>query len=778
MSHSESKRTVSATAASYPLLADYKRVRAQSEALTQPLSEADCEGQSMPDASPAKWHLAHTSWFFETFLLKPCAGYEPLDASYERLFNSYYNSIGEQFPRASRGLLTRPSLAEVMHYRRHVDSGMTSLLSSRELPDDQKALVELGLNHEQQHQELILTDIKHLLAQNPQKPAYRSRWPLASVRPAPSQWIAGPSGLISIGHVSGSFAFDNEMPAHRHWLEPFELASRPVTNAEYLAFIEDGGYERPELWLSDGWAAARAALWQAPGYWYRAGDQWRCFTLHGDSRLDPHAPVCHVSFYEAEAFARWAGARLPTEFEWESLARTIPVQGNFLESGAFHPLAQSRGPVAGAMSQMFGDVWEWTRSDYAPYPGFAPAAGAVGEYNGKFMSGQYVLRGGSCATAGDHVRATYRNFFPPQARWQFSGIRLARDPVPASRTCAPAGERAASSQGQPRTTATKQFRQAGTLDSSAQRQALCAGLLAQPAVLSPKYFYDVLGSKLFDAITELPEYYPTRTEADIFGKYASQMAREIRELLGQCFQMLEPGAGSCEKAARLFPVFRPKRFIAVDVSAEYLAAQIGRLQRRFADIQMVGVGMDFSRRFELPDDIPREPTLVFYPGSSLGNFEPPTRQRLLREMRTSSPATALLLGVDFVKDKAELESAYNDALGLTAAFNLNALRHVNTLIDANFDPGDWSHVAVFNETAARIEMYLQARHALTVRWSDGERRFQAGERLRTEHSYKWTATTLRDMLSEAGYDVVHLWADDAHRFGVVLATAARAANDS
>ena len=396
----------------------YQPVRAATLALIEPLSAEDCAIQSMPDASPVKWHLAHTTWFFETFVLEPHAsGYRSFDPAYRYLFNSYYNALGARHPRPERGMLSRPSLAEVLAYRRHVDE---AVLANNDLPPEP---IELGLHHEQQHQELILTDLKHLLSRNPLSPAYQKQWPLTPIRPRGRTWIGFQGGLHELGHAGAGFAFDNEAPRHRVWLEDFELASHPVTHGDFLEFIADRGYGRPELWLSAGWDLVRARGWQAPEYWRERDGQWHTFTLHGEVPVDCHTPVCHVSFYEAEAFARWAGARLPTEAEWEIAAQSAPQEGNFVESGALHPLALREASLP---AQMFGDVWEWTRSEYAPYPGYRPAAGAVGEYNGKFMSGQYVLRGGSCATPASHIRPTYRNFFPPEARWQFSGLRLAK----------------------------------------------------------------------------------------------------------------------------------------------------------------------------------------------------------------------------------------------------------------------------------------------------------------------------------------------------------------
>jgi ergothioneine biosynthesis protein EgtB len=382
----------------------------------------------MTDASPVKWHLAHATWFFETFVLAAHdPSWRPFHPEFKVLFNSYYNAVGAKHPRPERGLLTRPALDEVLAYREHVDSAMDRLLAEPSLDEQWRELVLLGTHHEQQHQELILTDVKHLLSCNPMKPAYEKSWPLTPIHRRQVRWIAFEEGVREVGHGGEGFAFDNEGPRHKVWIDRFEIASHPVTHGDFLRFIEDRGYQRPELWLSAGWDALNARGWQAPLYWERRDDGWHTFTLHGMAPVEPHTPACHLSFYEADAYARWAGARLPTEAEWEVAAADTPLEGNFLESGALHPLALREAPREGGIAQAFGDVWEWTRSDYAPYPGFRTAPGAVGEYNGKFMANQYVLRGGSCATPASHIRATYRNFFPAEARWQFSGLRLARD---------------------------------------------------------------------------------------------------------------------------------------------------------------------------------------------------------------------------------------------------------------------------------------------------------------------------------------------------------------
>lgn len=407
-------------------VAGFDAVRRLTVALAAPLSDADATVQSMPDASPAKWHLAHTSWFFETFVLRDhVAGYQPFDADWAYLFNSYYEAEGARHVRARRGMLTRPSLAEVLAYRAHVDAAVLRAMPT--LGPDARALVKLGCHHEQQHQELLLTDIQHLLSENPLKPAL---WSAASAMPAPVpepiRWIDGREGRIEIGHGGKGFAFDCEGPRHAVLLTPHALAHRPITNGEWIEFIDDSGYADPRHWLSDGWSWVKAEAIEAPLYWQRAEGGWMRFGLDGLRPVNPVAPVTHISLYEADAFASWAGARLPTEAEWESAAEGLdPAEGNFLdEAKAVRPRASAD---CGGLSQMFGDVWEWTGSAFRPYPGFRPVEGAVGEYNGKFMSGQFVLKGGSCATPRGHVRASYRNFFYPHQRWQFTGLRLARD---------------------------------------------------------------------------------------------------------------------------------------------------------------------------------------------------------------------------------------------------------------------------------------------------------------------------------------------------------------
>lgn len=408
-------------------LARYDEVRHESEHLCRPLAIEDYVVQAMPEVSPPKWHLAHTSWFFEVLLLEPfLPGYKCFHPQFAQLFNSYYRTLGDPFPRPRRGVLSRPTVAEVYRYRGHVDAAVSQLVESVDSSElaAMVEVLELGLHHEQQHQELLLMDVKNNFAANPLRPAYHDAPDPAAPEAAPLAWVDFPGGILEVGADEQGFAYDNERPRHMAALAPYRLASRLVTNAEFAGFIADGGYRRPELWLADGWATVTQQGWEAPLYWERLDGEWWHMTLGGMRRVEPHEPVCHISFYEADAFAAWSGKRLPTEAEWERAADGLRVAGNLYETGWLHPRpARDEG-----LTQMFGDVWEWTSSSYGPYPGYRRAPGPLGEYNGKFMSNQRVLRGGACVTPASHLRAPYRNFFYPHDRWQFAGLRLADDP--------------------------------------------------------------------------------------------------------------------------------------------------------------------------------------------------------------------------------------------------------------------------------------------------------------------------------------------------------------
>jgi len=412
---------LSAESAPVAVLSDrYREVRARTLSLITELQPEDTVVQTMPDVSPTKWHLAHVTWFFERFVLEAFASdYSPFDESYHYLFNSYYHTVGHMHARPERGLLSRPTLAQILHYRAHVDSALLKLLCSQSLDENALPVITLGLNHEQQHQELLLTDIKHVFWCSPLKPAaHRSLQASPTTAASPYEFLKGSAGIHSIGATGAGFCFDNETPRHDALLHEHQIGHRLITNGEYRDFVRGGGYQQCDLWLSDGWAIVNERAWQRPLYWDEALEQE--FTLGGMRTIDDNAPLCHVSYYEADAFARWAGARLPTEFEWELAASKQSTSGNLLESGYWHP-------VASDTPQFMGDVWEWTSSPYAPYPGFKPLAGSLGEYNGKFMCNQMTVRGGSCVTASDHIRSSYRSFFYPDARWQFLGIRLAKD---------------------------------------------------------------------------------------------------------------------------------------------------------------------------------------------------------------------------------------------------------------------------------------------------------------------------------------------------------------
>ncbi len=719
----------------------YRAVRQTSHALIAPLSDADATVQSMPDASPAKWHVAHTTWFFESLVLVPhLAGYRVFDGHYNFLFNSYYETIGVRHPRPRRGLLTRPSLESVMSYRQYVDAGIEKLLQGHASTEVTK-LVELGCHHEQQHQELLLTDILHLFAQNPLKPAYKLPEPLL-VEPQPpvsSAFISFEGGLLEIGHDGSNFAFDCEGPRHTVFIEPYRLAAKPVTNREWIEFMTDGGYRNPLLWLSEGWGALHDQHWTMPLYWEQRDNTYWTMTLRGAQPVDLDAPVAHVSYFEADAYATWSHRRLPTEMEWESAARAVSPAGNFMDSGFLRP-RPANATVEGA-HQLFGDVWEWTRSAFLSYPRFRPAAGAMGEYNGKFMSGQFVLRGGSCVTPPGHIRASYRNFFPPATRWQFAGLRLAEDVQ--SR---PSGG----------------SRLIRRVDSF--RSDVLVGLAQSQKRLPSRWLYDDHGSQLFEEITGLPEYYPTRTETGILRAFAG----EIATFCGENLTVLEYGAGAALKTELLIEALHDPRFyVPIDIAEEFLQRTAARFRRRFPSLTTSPITADFTTHFSLPDWIPAAPRLAFFPGSTIGNLDTEEVAAFLRRIRNHVGAEGrALIGVDLCKTLPILIPAYDDSAGVTARFNLNLLTRINRELAGNFILELFEHNVRWNETEAAVEMHLLSILEQTVSVSGRTYELSAGESIHTESSRKYSVADFTSLVGDHGWRIDRVWSDENRLFGI------------
>jgi dimethylhistidine N-methyltransferase len=712
----------------------YSAVRAETERLAAALSPEDQCVQSMPDASPAKWHRAHTTWFFETFILAPhVRGYRFYDPQFNYLFNSYYQTVGERHARDRRGLLTRPSADEVSAYRRHVDRAMCELLDRRNHGAELAGLVMLGLQHEQQHQELLLTDILHAFAQNPQLPAYAPYRSGEAVKTPRARFTQFDGGCVAIGHDGDAFAFDNEMPRHEVMVAPHRLANRLVTNGDWLEFIADHGYDNPKLWLSDGWHRSCAEGWTAPLYWQMRDGEWFAMTLSGLKPVERDAPVCHVSYYEADAFARWAGGRLPTEAEWEhAAAQEASNQGNFREDGYLRPLPVGLRPG----SQLFGDVWEWTSSPYVAYPGYRPAEGAVGEYNGKFMINQMVLRGGSCVTSGDHIRASYRNFFYPHQRWQFSGLRLAEDVKPARHARDPFLE------------------------------DVWGGLAQTPKQISSKYFYDAEGAQIYEQICELPEYYPTRTETRLL----KQIVPELKGYVAPGTALVEFGSGASVKTRLLLDLLSGIAvYVPVDICEEALIDSVRRTKRDYPKLLVQPIAADFLGTLPQPADVGGRPVLGFFPGSTIGNLTDAEAEEFLRNSREILGAAAqFLVGIDLVKDIDVLLAAYDDAQGVTAAFNLNLLARINRELGGNFDVAAFAHRAVWNAEKSRIEMHLMSKRAQSVIIRGRCFDFAAGETIHTENSRKYTLKQFASIACRAGWSLERSWSSTDPSFGMVL----------
>ena len=695
------------------LQTEFRRVRTHSTALAEPLTAEDQLGQAMPDASPTKWHLAHTSWFFETFVLVPHApGYASFNPAYAYLFNSYYEAVGARHPRHDRGLLTRPSLLEIRSYRAHIDNAIDCLLAAPISPIIQD-LVALGLAHEQQHQELILMDILNLFAGSPLKPTYAPSGPALAPSSRPGAMIDMAGGVFEIGKHGPGFGFDNESPRHAVLLRPYRLSSGLVTNGEWLTFMADGGYRRPEFWLADGWARAQAEAWEAPLYWERRGDCWVTMTLAGPAIVAPDAPVAHISFYEAAAFAAWAKRRLPTEAEWEHAVETQPT----------------------SFDQLYDCLWQWTASAYAPHPGFSPAAGAVGEYNAKFMVGQMVLKGGACVTPAGHSRSAYRNFYYPHQRWMFAGLRLAEDLAEGD-------------------------------DANAFVIDVIAGLSAARKRLPSKWFYDARGSALFEDICQLPEYYPTRQELSLLACIAPDIAAHISD--GAVLTELGSGASLKTRlildAAPQIAVYRP-----IDISESALRSAAGEIARDYPRVSVRPVVGDFTHLGEAPVDLRDAPQMGFFPGSTIGNFAPEDAIGLLQRVRAFlGPEGRLVIGVDLAKDAETLVAAYDDAQGVTAAFNMNLLARINGELGADFDLSKFAHRVAWNRLEGRMEMHLEALRSQTVTVAGRTFRFVAGETIHTENSYKHSIEGFLALASRAGWRSLRYWTSSDPFFAVFL----------
>ena len=684
----------------------YRSVRSAMPALAEGLSAEDLAAQAMPDASPGKWHLAHTSWFFEAMILASEPGYAPVDPRLQQLFNSYYESLGRRVERHERGLMTRPSLDESLAYRAEIDRRMAARIE-RGFDGLEEYLFVLGLHHDQQHQELFLMDLLNLMSRSPLDPAAYEVEPRPGgpLQPARGGRTRFEGGLVDIGHGGAGFAFDNEGPRHRTWLEPFLLDHDLVTNGQWLAFMADGGYRRPELWLADGWAVVKAEGWDAPLYWREDEGTWTVLGLAGRAPVDPASPVRHISGYEADAYAHWAGKRLPTEAEWESAVTTAPD----------------------VFSNLFGEVWQHTASAYSAYPGFQPTEGTASEYNGKFMANQRVLRGGSFATPPGHTRATYRNFFYPHQRWAFMGLRLASD--------APAGERA----------------RIEDLETARFRAELVAGLSRPEKAVSPKWFYDGAGSDLFEDITRLPEYYPTRQEAGLL----RTLAAGLTEQFGDDAVLVEFGSGASEKTRILLDSATTlQAYVPIDISPDALNAAAASIAEAYPQMEVAPMVGDFLNLAPLPE-LGRGRRVGFFPGSTIGNLEPDQAVAFLANARDRlGPSSLFILGVDLAKDPAVLVAAYDDAQGVTAAFNKNLLIRANRELGADFDLEAFDHEAIWNVERSRMEMHLRATRAMEVHIGGVTVPFAAGETIHTESSRKFTEASVTQMAEAAGWRVL------------------------
>ena len=705
----------------------FTSVRARTESLAERLSPEDQVIQSMPDASPTKWHRAHTTWFFETFLLRPCLpGYVPFDERFAYLFNSYYETAGPRHARPMRGMVTRPGAAEVGDYRAHVDMAMAQLL--HDAPAEAIELVELGLQHEQQHQELLVTDALHALAQNPVKPAWDPQWQEPPDVTGAMTWLDGPAGLVEIGNGDVGFAFDNERPRHRSWLEPYRIADRLVTNGAWLEFMQDGGYRTPTLWMSEGWGACSAEGWDAPMHWQEQDGAWWQFTPAGLHPVDFARPVRHVSWYEADAFARWAGKRLPTEQEYEASAR-LP---------GFHDVNRHRLAM--------------DRQCVSPLSRF-PAMG------GSHRGVQREVHGGPDGAARRFARHA-TGPCPPDLQKLLSS----RQALAIHRRASGGGRMNHTSAPQPllRDTATED-EGAALLDDALR------GLSAARKTLPCKWLYDEEGARLFGEITLLPEYYPTRTELGILREHAG----DIGEAAGPGAVLVEFGSGDGEKAALLLEGMpRAAAYVPVDIAPAWLDEAGQKVAAAHPSIAVLPVVADFSAPFDLPREIGAGRRVGFFPGSTIGNFTPEEAKAFLRRARATLGDGALfVLGADLVKDEAVLVAAYDDAAGVTARFNTNLLRRLNRECGADFDLDSFRHQAVWNADLSRMEMHLVSLRDQVVTLADQRIDFRTGETIHTENSHKYRMERLAGLLSESGWVRCNTWTDPQRLFSVWMLAA-------